>query len=139
MIPIPPIAIYALTVAVALAGATWKGYNWGHGVATAEFDKAVSEGLKREMSSLQDALTINQSISIALNDKLDKQKLTRTIDRGVIEREIKTDIKYINVCLPDNGLRIWNAISSGSPLMSDGIGGLKLDKTVSPGNGTTSR
>ena len=144
MIPIPfplstGVAILVVSVLTSSALSGWK--FWNMGVEHARNQQLIEDAkqTKREMVSIGEALNLNQESVKSLNETLTKIKSTKTIDRGVIEREIRTDVRYVNVCLPDNGLRIWNSISKGDQLMPNGGSGLKLDKAMSAGNVTTTQ
>lgn len=91
---------------------------------------------KADLEGLRTAVEAGSKIAQNALDRLNKGKAERVIDRGVIEREIKTNTVYAVDCLPATGLVQYNRISAGLRVVPVGTPGPKPDATVPAGDGT---
>jgi hypothetical protein len=112
--------LYGIVLAVALLAAAGAYAYAKHQGVMEERDRwelKAAAATKADLVALTDA--VNKGAQIAQNtyDQVKNGKAGRVIDRGVIEREIRTDVRYSNDCFPDSGRLHWNAINAGKPLL----------------------
>ena len=82
----------------------------------------------------------NRESKIALNVQEQIRELdinTRTIDRGII-REVEKPI-YRDVCLPANGVRLFNAIANGETVSREFIDSLSGEASQPTESGESNR
>lgn len=116
-------AIIGIALAVGLVFTGWQGHSWYRDSK----DLAAKEERDKIMNMVE-----NRESKIALNVQEQIRDLdinTRTIDRGII-REIEKPV-YRNVCLPANGVRLFNAISNGEAVPRELIDDLSGDSAES--------
>ena len=124
-------AIIFIVFCISTAGAFYYGKYQGEKEERKEWQEKQALATKEDLESLRGAINIGNLIVQDVRDQLTKSKGTRVIERGVIEREIKTDVKYINDCFPESGRLQWNVLSAGRSLMSSSPSG-RSSVTIMP-------
>ena len=112
--------IYGIAAAlILLAAFGWGAYKKHEGVIEerARWEAKVAAATKADLDSLTQAVQQANTIAQTTQDKLKTQQATRVIEKGVIEREIRTDVRYAADCFPDSGRLHWDAISAGRALL----------------------
>jgi hypothetical protein len=120
----------------ALAAFGWGAHKKHEGVMEerGRWEVKQAAATSADLTSLKQAIDTSAGITAATLAELQKKKAATLIDRGVIEREIKTDVRYTTDCGPDSGRVQWNAISAGNALVPGSAAGLKPDPAVPQGN-----
>ncbi len=141
MNPITRAEIYLvvfLVIGLGITGAYFYAKHEGVMEERARWEVKQAAATKADLDSLTQAVGMSNQIALDTAEKIGKGKARSVIDRGVIEREIRTDVRYVNDCLPDAGRLRWNDISAGRPLLPDSSAGAKPDGRVPEGNGAAS-
>lgn len=123
MIPLKIKGIIGIAVAGGLFFGGWQVRSY--------YEDSKDLAAKEEREKILQAVESRES-KIALNVQEQIRDLeinTRTIDRGII-REIQKPV-YRNVCLPANGVRLFNAISNGEAVPRELIDNLSGDSSDS--------
>lgn len=122
-------------IGVAVAGSLFFG-GWQ---VRSYYEDSKNLAAKEERDKIMNIVESRES-KIALNVQQQIRDLdinTRTIDRGII-REIEKPI-YRDVCLPANGVRLFNAIANGETISREFIDSLSGESTESTEPGTGDR
>ena len=122
-----------LAAAGAITGAYFYAKHEGRMEERAIWELKQTEALKMDFDDLKDAIGTANSIAKGTQDELAKRKSGSVLDRGVIQREIQTNVVYASDCFAPNGLRGWNSISAGRAVLPDSGTGQQLDAGVSNG------
>lgn len=105
--------IVLIAVLLAAAGAYAFAKHQGVMEERQRWEAKEAEATAKDLVSLRDA--VNQSNAIAgrtLEAVGNIKVVNKTINQEV-QREIRTDVRYANDCLPDSGLQLWNAANRG--------------------------
>lgn len=125
--------IYGIMLLVMLAitaGAYFKGHSNGVKKERNVWELKQATATKADLQELKVVVTEGNNIAKGVSDSLQKQKPVRIIEKGVIEREIKTDVRYAADCFPDTGRLQWNSISAGRSLVPSSGSGFTIDSTL---------
>lgn len=131
-------AILALCMLVCIGAAEFHGRAAGRAAERQEWEVKAAHAQASDLENLKNAVAAGSAIASNTLAAVSGKATSHTIDRGVIEREIRTDIRYVNDCMPESGRLLFNAISAGRPLMSAGATTGESDRIVSAGNGAAS-
>jgi len=138
---IPKFELYGLIVAaivVAALGWGWHEKNVGVEEERARWERKAAAATQADLAELQIAVATSSTIAQTTATTLAKRSANSIIDRGVIEREIRTDIRYVNTCLPDVGRMQWNALLQNGTVLSGSSASTKFDELLPDGNGKAS-
>lgn len=124
---------------LAMAGAYFKGHSNGVKKERNVWELKQAAATKEDLKELQVAVKEGNTIAKGVAESLQKQKPTRIIEKGVIEREIKTDVKYAADCFPDTGRMLWNSISAGRSLVPSSGSGFGIDKNLPSRDSSTNK
>lgn len=116
---------YKAIIGAVVAG----GLFFGGWQVRSYYEDSKDLAAKEERDKILQAVESRES-KIALNVQQQIRDLdinTRTIDRGII-REVEKPI-YRDVCLPANGVRLFNAISNGEAVPRELIDNLSGETT----------
>lgn len=116
---------YKAIIGVAIAG----GIFFGGWQVRSYYEDSKDLAAKEERDKILQAVESRES-KIALNVQEQIRSLdinTRTIDRGII-REVEKPV-YRDVCLPANGVRLFNAIANGETISREFIDSLSGEVT----------
>lgn len=127
-----------IVMAASLAGMWFFAKHEGRIEEQTIWENKQAAATKADLDSLTQAIGMSNQIAQDTQEALKKGKAKSIIDRGVIEREIRTDVRYVNDCFPDTGRLRWNAISAGNPLVPDSTAGSGTGGGVPAGVGPTS-
>jgi hypothetical protein len=117
---ISKLEIYAIVfVLIGLTGVGAYFYARHQGVMQerARWEAKEAAATKADLVSLTDAVNKGALIAQQTYEQVQKGKTAKVIDRGVIEREVRTDVRYSNDCFPDTGRLRWNSINAGKPIV----------------------
>jgi hypothetical protein len=78
---------------------------------------------KADLDVLTKAVSDNKTLAEETKTAVKNIKVVNVTRQGVIEREIKTDVRYLNDCLPPAGVVRWNDVSAGRPVLPSGGSG----------------
>ena len=108
--------IYGIAAAlILLAAFGWGAYKKHEGVTEerARWELKVAAATKADLDSLIEAVAAGKKISQDTFDALGKIRIVNTTINKEVQREVKTDVRYLNDCLPDSGVYLWNAAGRG--------------------------
>ena len=110
-------------IGIVLAG----GLFFGGWQVRSYYEDSQDLAAKEERDKIMQAVESRES-NLALDVQKQIRDLdinTRTIDRGII-REVEKPV-YRNVCLPANGVRLFNAIANGEAISRESIESMSND------------
>lgn len=150
MSPIGKLELYGIAFIVllaSLAGMWFYAKHEGRLEERAVWEVKQAAATKADLQELIDAQAYTNTLATETKDAIGKIKVVNITRQGVIEREIKTDVRYVNDCFPESGRLQWNAISAGRPIMPstdagqqpDGRGTQLPSTNVPRGNGQQGR
>lgn len=130
--------IYGIIIAVAILAALgwgWHEHSKGVDEERGRWEVKAAAATRADLADLQTAIATANTIAQTTADTLAKRKTNSVIDRGVIEREIRTDVRYVNDCMPDTGRLQWNAILQNGTVLPSGGTDSKPIERVPVGDG----
>jgi hypothetical protein len=142
MDPITKLELYALML-LALAGATAGAYFYAYhnGELAERARNTAKEALatKADLQSMQDAVNASTVIAGKTAAQVAAQRAEQAKATGDLKNAIAADpTRYRLVCFTADSDRVlWNALATGSTNVPVSSPGLKLDATLSGGNGAS--
>lgn len=124
-----------IVLAASLAGMWFFAKHEGRLEERAVWEAKQAAATKADLDSLTSAVNTAADIARGTQELLNKGRAKSVIDRGVIEREIKTNVVYASNCFPPSGIVRWNDISAGRALLPDSTAGQQPDPAVPNPNG----
>jgi len=123
MIPIQFYAIGALIFALGVFG--WGQHRHSQGVdeERARWETKAAAATVADLEGLKAALDEGNKLARDTQEAVRNIKVVNVTRQGVIEREIKTDIRYLNDCMPAAGVVQWNNVSAGRAVVPSSAGG----------------
>lgn len=124
-----------LALAIAAGGAYFYAKHQGVMEERQRWELKEADSTKVALGSLTEAVKAGNTIAGNTLEALKKNAGNRTIDRGVIQREIQTNTLYASDCFPATGLVQWNRINAGQPLLPVESAGGQPGPAMPKGNG----
>lgn len=119
--------IGALLLVACVTGAYFYAKHQGVIEERARWELKQAAATKADLQELIDAQAYSNTLVTETKDAIGKIRIVNITKTGAIEREIKTDVRYVNDCFPDTGRLQWNAISAGAGVLPDRGTGQQLD------------
>ena len=103
----------AIMLAVAIAGAYYYAKHQGATEERARWEAKAAAATKADLESLTQAVQAANKIAGETFTAVGNIKVINRTINNEVQREIRTDVRYANDCLPDSGVLLWNAANRG--------------------------
>jgi hypothetical protein len=128
--------LYGIAIVAAICaciGAYFYGRHDGTTIERARWESDALKTAQKDMGELKIAITNSNTISTQTLDAVKNIKVSNRTINNEVQREIKTDVRYVSDCFPDSGRLLWNAANVG--VMPSSAAGSKPGTALPAANG----